>query len=82
MRQLMVICTVVVALGAPVPVPVTVTANVPRALFFPVVMVKVDEGPVPGTLVGLNDAVVRAGTPLADSVTAPLNPPERVIPIV
>jgi hypothetical protein len=79
MNQWMVICTLVVALGTPEPVPVIVTVNVPRALFFAVEMVNVDVEPV--VPFGLKLAVVRAGRPLAESDTAPVNPPERVIAI-
>jgi hypothetical protein len=32
------------------------------------------EDPLPATVVGLNTAVVPAGSPVADMVTVPLNP--------
>ena len=77
---MIVTCTLVVAFGTPEPVPVIVTVNVPRTLFFAVEMVNVDVLPV--VPFGLKLAVVRDGTPLAESDTAPVNPPERVMVMV
>ena len=58
-------------------VPVTVTVNVPSGAFLPAVKVSVDV-PVPPeesvTVTGLKVAVVLFGRPVAESVTAPLNP--------
>ena len=63
-----------------VPVPVTVTVAVPTAAV--VEAVSVSTLLVPVTVPGLNAAVTPAGNPLALSMTAPVNPPVRVMVIV
>src|SRR5438105_2279199 len=67
----------------PPPVPVTVTLYVPAGVDAPAMMVIVDE-PEPGAAieVGLKLAVAPVGSPLADSATAALKPPETVVLIV
>ena len=60
--------------------PVTVTVVVPRVAVLEAVKVMMLVAPVADA--GLNAAVTPAGRPLALKATAPVNPPERVIPIV
>src|SRR5262245_14424767 len=74
--------TVVVCVTPP-PVPVTVTLYVPAGVDAPAVMVMVDE-PEPGAAIdaGLKLAVAPVGSPLAESETAELKPPETVVLMV
>src|SRR3982750_3630403 len=60
------------------PVPVTVIVYVPGAVDDPTASVNVDEAPAL-TDVGLNDAVVPAGTPAAENVTACAEPLVTVV---
>ena len=68
--------TVVVRVRPP-PVPVTVTVAGPVAAAPEAVNVRV----VPVAETGLKAAVTPLGNPLAAKATAPVNPPERAMPI-
>jgi hypothetical protein len=70
--------TVVVRVIAP-DVPVTVIVAAPLAAALDAVSVRVELAPVADA--GLKLAVTPLGNPLAVKATAPVKPPERVIPI-
>lgn len=74
-RETVVVCVL------PPPVPVMVMVRVPVVARVVVLSVRV-EVPVPVIEVGLKVAVTPDGRPLADKVTAELNPPETVLVIV
>jgi len=73
----------VVLCETPPPLALMVIVEVPAAAVLPAVKVKV-ELPEPGAAmdVGLNAAVTPEGSPLAESDTAELKPPETVVEIV
>ena len=76
-RQRTVSDTVVLADATPVPVPVIVNVLVPRVALLATVIVSTELVPVGDA--GLNDPVTPVPWPLSDSVTAPVNPPVRMI---
>jgi hypothetical protein len=66
----------------PPPVPVTVIVDVPAAAAVPALRVSVEEPAPPEMLTGLKLAVTPEGIPVAERVTALLNPPETALVIV
>lgn len=59
---------------SPPPVPTTVNGNVPEDSPADAVTVRTDEPDPPATEVGVNDAVIPIGRPVADRATADVNP--------
>ena len=83
MPPVVIVSETVVLWEMPPPLALIVIVDVPAAAVLPAVKVKV-ELPEPGAAmeVGLNAAVTPVGSPLAESDTAELKPPETVVEIV
>ena len=78
-----IVSEMVVLWETPPPLPLIVIVEVPAAAVLPAVNVRV-ELPEPGAAmdVGLKAAVTPEGSPLAESDTAELKPPETLVEIV